>query len=293
MKIQKALHLYKELEKKTPKCYNKEYAVFEKYDGWYGYIDIVDGEMTNIKSAADREIPSLVQFSKQINELADVGNVSGRLIFEILLESVPEFSILNGILNRSKGDCSAPDPYIMVHDFVPVGELKPLAGAFQNRYFELQVFVPKFNNPAVRRAPVLDYISDVDKAQQLAEYIWDAGGEGVILKELLAHYQWGKRNCTLMKIKEEVTQDLLVVGMYKGAGKYAGTLGGLVVANKAGITHRVAGMSDAERDKWWKTPEFIMGKVVEVKAMKELPNGSLREPRFKCVRYNKNKGDID
>jgi hypothetical protein len=40
-------------------------------------------------------------------------------------------------------------------------------------------------------------------------------------------------------------------------------------------------------------PSLIHGKVVEVKAMKELPDGSLREPRFKCIREDKTIGDID
>jgi DNA ligase-1 len=52
-------------------------------------------------------------------------------------------------------------------------------------------------------------------------------------------------------------------------------------------------MTDAQRELWWAEPTLINGKVVEVKAMKELPDGSLREPRFKCIREDKTIGDID
>jgi DNA ligase-1 len=119
------------------------------------------------------------------------------------------------------------------------------------------------------------------------------GGEGVILKDIDSGYFFGKRNDRMLKIKEEVTKDLQVVGMVKGEGKYSDTLGALLVRDKNGITHTISGMTDGQRELWWENPLLIQGKVVEVKAMKELPDGSLREPRFKCIREDKTIGDID
>jgi DNA ligase-1 len=81
--------------------------------------------------------------------------------------------------------------------------------------------------------------------------------------------------------------------MVKGEGKYSDTLGALLVRDKNGITHTISGMTDGQRELWWENPLLIQGKVVEVKAMKELPDGSLREPRFKCIREDKTIGDID
>jgi DNA ligase-1 len=119
------------------------------------------------------------------------------------------------------------------------------------------------------------------------------GGEGVILKDIDSGYFFGKRNDRMLKIKEEVTKDFVVIGIAEGEGKYKDTLGTLVVQGKNRVTHSISGMTDAQRELWWSEPSLIHGKVVEVKAMKELPDGSLREPRFKCIREDKTIGDID
>ena len=135
--------------------------------------------------------------------------------------------------------------------------------------------------------------SNPDDWQRIAEDVWSRGGEGVILKALLAPFEPGKRNSNLMKIKEELTLDLQVIGMFEGEGKYLGTLGGLIVAGKDMISHRISGMTDAQRAEWWADESLIHGQVVEVKAMKKLKDGSLREPRFKAVRHDKTIDEID
>jgi hypothetical protein len=52
-------------------------------------------------------------------------------------------------------------------------------------------------------------------------------------------------------------------------------------------------MTDKQRTTWWNARSLIIGQVIEVKAMQELPDGSLREPRFKCVRFDKTLAEID
>ena len=96
-----------------------------------------------------------------------------------------------------------------------------------------------------------------------------------------------------MKIKEELTLDLLVIGMEEGEGKFKGTLGALVVRERDGTEHKVSGMTLKQRNAWWTNPLGIRGVVVEIAAMKRLPNGSLREPRYKATRFDKTVADID
>ena len=131
--------------------------------------------------------------------------------------------------------------------------------------------------------------------QAEADKVWQAQGEGVILKRSTAPYSPEKRNFDLMKIKEELTLDLEVIGMVAGkdTGKYANTLGGLLVRDKASNVHAVSGMTDDQRITWWNNQDLILGKVVEVKAMKRLTDGSLREPRFKAIRFDKAVSEID
>jgi len=216
---------------------------------------------------------------------------STRLIFEVVIPNT-DFHTANGILNRKSELANGAILYL--HDTVwfDSPELP-----FSTRYLSCELSLPKLSEylgDKVQLVPLLaDSCTSESQARELFEQITAKGGEGVILKELTAGYSFGKRNSTLLKIKEEVTKDLLVVGMQEGEGKYSGTLGALVVQTKAGVKFEVSGMSDGERRKWWDCTEKIIGSVVEVKAMKELEGGKLREPRFKAIRWDKTVEDID
>jgi ATP-dependent DNA ligase len=282
-KMQKALHLHIEEDKKTPNYRARMYGMFEKYDGWYGYLDT---EVGKIKSSAGREIPAVSKLSEYVYAKS-LGLPRGRLIFEIMIPNQP-FSVLNGILNRKKEQ--AANAYLMVHDFIPTDKMD---SPFHERYIIARRIVGTMNPRIVRMAPVLAQSADKQDWKAMARTVWDKGGEGIILKCMHAKYDWGKRNASLMKIKEELTLDLRVAGMVQGAGKYAHTLGALEVVGKRGKIHTVSGMTDEQRRDWWTDPTSIIGKVVEVKAMKLLADGSLREPRFKHVRHDKAHGDID
>lgn len=296
---QLALHMYKEEAKKKNTLGRDAYMVFEKYDGWYGSMLLLPHQCTSepfMLSRQGRAVPSVNWLASEINErlmsLPPVARVHGRLVFEILLRDVKEFSELNGILNRSKGDCAAKEAYIMVHDFIPYGgENLP----FSHRYELAKDLV---NLLQLERVDYADYIMvSPSKAtwQRCAQHIWERGGEGVILKRMNAPYQEGKRNADILKIKLEDPFDLLVVGVEKGDpdGKYFNALGALMCVSKDGTVHRISGMTDDQRYAWWHTPSTIVGKVVEVRAMCKLANGSLREPRFKSIRFDKTAEDID
>lgn len=278
MKPQKALHLYQQLEKKNPKLEGKTFMLFEKYDGWYGYM----GPDGAIMSRQMREIPSLKWLSEELR--IEAGTPQGRLVFEILVKGSPTFKDLNGILNRKSEQ--AKDAYIVVHDFIPTGEE---AMAFHERYDLAEGVVLAYAHPRVRTASALRTFVDYDPEywEDVAEAIWDEGGEGIIIKDANAPYSPGKRNSDILKIKLEKTEEMVVSGVHVGQGKYSETLGYLLVKDVHGVTHKVSGMTDGERDAWWSDPELIIGQVVEVQFMQRLANGSLREPRFKAVRYDK------
>lgn len=281
MKPQKALHLYIEEDKVRPKYTGYSYCVFRKYDGWYGYKD-GDGF---IHSRQCRPIPSLSEFSVDIPTI-----FSGRLIFEIMIDGVEEFHIMNGMLNRSVGDCQAKNVYLMVHDYIPLGGSQV---KFYDRYVMAQDIVHAIGDERIRISPMLAITPKIDTWKMLANQVWEDGGEGVVLKRVDAPYSPDKRNYDLMKIKEEVTADLIVVGMTEGEGKYVGTLGALILEDKDFGRHSVSGMTDQQRDEWWANPAEIKGRVVEIKAMKRLADGTYREPRFKAIRYDKTYKDID
>jgi len=295
-KPQKALHLHLEEEKKNPKHIGCTYAVMEKYDGWFMYNDCINGEWGGIRSKTGRTLPSMKLYNDKFNEI-DFPTVNIRLVFEAVIpdESGPrgymEFKDCNGLFNQQQRALN--NVILKVHDVIVEGRNL----TFEQRYAILGKLFARWAYNEVDEW--LHKVSVLDKTHYQHDWfsiyndIVADGGEGVILKRSEGKYEPNKRNFNLMKIKCELTLDLIVVGLVEGEGKYAGTLGNLVVKSKDGTLNNVSGMTDAQRMEWWINPDSIKGKIVEVKAMKKLKDGKLREGRFKAVRHDKTEKDID
>lgn len=169
---------------------------------------------------------------------------------------------------------------------------------------EYHIFdAPSVKEPFIRR---LDYISEIVKnindprIKMVPHTLIDTheeaiimynnyrlqGFEGSMIKPI--DYQYvGSRSKSWLKIKNFDTYDLKVVGFYEGKGKYEGNLGGIIVDYK-GVEVKVGGgFSDLERKVIYENPEDTVGKIVEVHSHEVTPEGSLREPRFKGWRFDK------
>lgn len=120
------------------------------------------------------------------------------------------------------------------------------------------------------------------------------GGEGIVLREPDAPYCPGKRNATMIKVKQGVSFDLKVVVLEEGKGKYKGMVGKLICRWKNGESIKVgSGLNDTQRKDWWTEFAYddIVGKIVQIDAMAVSSKGKLREPIFKGIRYDKTEGD--
>ena len=281
MGIQKAKHLFLEMDKKKPNI-DHEFMMFEKHDGWFGYLDLPS---CIINSRAQREIPALKELSDLIRKHKP--DSRGRLVFEIMIEGleVDSFHELNGILNRKYEQ--AEDVYLQVHDYIPDFQFCELGTL--KRYEFAKEIVARIGLPQVRLSPLLGVSKHPEQWQRMAGKIQTQGGEGLILKASDALYTAGKRISTLMKIKEEVTVEMLVTNVVEGAGLHEGMAGKLICKDEVGQLHEV-GMgcaTHAEREDWLITPSLIKGSIVEIKAMKKLKDGKYREPRFKAQRHDK------
>ena len=284
---QKALH-YNEAVKKKNYIPNT-FAIQPKLDGWFVMIDFIDGKWGKLTSRAEREIPSIAYLNEKIEEALQPTQ-DLRLIFEATIPDM-QFHELNGVLNRKYED--AENVVLNLHDII---YLQKPEMPFRDRYMFLESVYDDLYpvlQDKVQLVPILAISSQEDVFYYHFNQVTSSGGEGIILKNYNSGYFFGKRNAHLMKIKEEVTKDLAVVGMVEGEGKYAGTLGALIVQSRDGTKHQVSGMTDDQRTSWWNDRSLIVGQVVEIKAMKELPDGSLREARFKCVRFDKTLVEID
>lgn len=278
IKMQKALHLKDALKKKDPKI-KGDYIITEKLDGWYGYLDY-DPETgwEAIRSSSGRVIPSLAWLSKKLRTTLLQSKFKHRLIFEIIIPETP-FHILNGILNRKYDQ--AASAIIICHDLINLNRT-------EMAYQRLEALNHAFKNIGnLEIAKTLRISSDRAKWELDFKVIIDAGGEGIVMKQADGLFMPGKRNSELLKWKEEVTLDLEVIKAYETIGKKGEPALSLKLRRVSGVEIAVVVPKDIDRIAWTENPSLVVGKVAEIKAMKELPNGKLREPRFKCLREDK------
>ena len=281
MGIQKAKHLFIEMDKKKPDI-EKEYMMFQKHDGWFGYLDFPACVIT---SRAHREIPALKELSDLIRSRRP--QVKGRLIFEIMIIDleIDSFHELNGILNRKSEQ--AEGAYLRVHDFIPNFGFCDMPA--HKRFNYAKEIVGRLSLDEVMPCLLLGFSNDPKRWHQMAEKIQSKGGEGLILKASESQYQPDKRNSNLMKIKEEVSVEMVVTKVVEGLGEHEGQAGKLVCKDEIGQLHEIGMgcMKHPERREIFADPSLIINAVVEVKAMKKLKDGKYREPRFKARRFDK------
>lgn len=315
-KPQKALHLYLDEDKAKPAHIGQTYAVMEKFDGWYMYIDCINGQWQEIRSRACRELDSMRHYTKMVKENFLAPKADCRLIFEACLyetNGLPMvFSKLNGLFNQKKVAIKegavvesktlgrveiTRRPNFKLHDLVIFGREDKV---FNERYLQLKYFMRAISKPKPEVllewhvVPMLDSSSNPDTWYAHYEAVckkYSNNGEGVILKKVDAPYTYNKKCADILKIKCEESYELKVVALEEGEGKYKGTLGKLKVQDANGVINFVSGMSDIDRELWWSQPELIMHKIVEVKCMKVLKNKSLREGRYKAIRHDKTEVD--
>lgn len=85
----------------------------------------------------------------------------------------------------------------------------------------------------------------------------------------------------MFKVKSKETFDVIVTGYQEGKGKNKGIMGALITnMGKIG-----SGYTEIQRKLF--TPDFIIGKCIEVECMSITTNGKFRHPRFLRLREDK------
>ncbi len=120
------------------------------------------------------------------------------------------------------------------------------------------------------------------------------GLEGLILKRMNGLYH-PRRNVDWMKLKGQIEADVVVIGAEEGTGKNEGILGAIVVDFNGVEVNVGGGFSDEERRTIWNDHynTNLVGRVAEVWFHEVTPDGSMRHPRFKWFRDDKDAIDIE
>lgn len=125
-----------------------------------------------------------------------------------------------------------------------------------------------------------------DEVQEFYKICRRQGYEGAVITPYDYEYV-GSRSYRWMKMKPVKDYDAPVHSLYEGKGKYEGQMGGVWV-NFKGKPNRVGGgWSDHQRKVYWKQPELIIGKMIEIHYMEETDDGNMRHARFFDFRPDK------
>lgn len=142
----------------------------------------------------------------------------------------------------------------------------------------------------IKSVPILGVVNTEEEVMAMAEPIWRRGFEGIMLNTFAGKYDHTKgRSRDILKVKNVEEHVLKVVDVEEGkpGTKNECKLGALIVEYKG---HRVgvgSGLDDDMREKWWKNPELIVGKWIEIECFGESKNKqggiSLNCPIFKRI----------
>ena len=101
------------------------------------------------------------------------------------------------------------------------------------------------------------------------------------------YYQFSRTNA-LLKVKVMQDCDLEITGVQEGQGKFAGTLGALIVDYKGTPVGVGSGISDEIRRMIWADPDQYIGRVATIQYFEETNDAdgkpSIRFPVFKELR---------
>lgn len=138
--------------------------------------------------------------------------------------------------------------------------------------------------------PVLEIITTselVCQAEGLLEEAVNNGWEGLMLKDVDATYQSGRRCKAWIKLKPKLTFDCRIIGFQPGKGRLDGSAGAILVSYKGKAVAVGSGLSDELRLDIYDHPEKWVGKTAEVECQQLTPSGSMRHPSLVCIRWDK------
>lgn len=140
--------------------------------------------------------------------------------------------------------------------------------------------------------PTWELVRQLENDRRSFREIVKAGGEGVILKEISGTYIEGVRPNFWLKVKKIDTHEAIITGMNSGTGKYADTLGALVISQyvngKLQEVATLSGMTDEQRNDFWSNKKKYIGRIIEFKAQEKTKDFRYRHPVFIRMREDKN-----
>ena len=245
-------------------------------------------------------------FSNLENIVRDIATLSqsictnpNELFFdgEILLKDLSagdsaSFQISTGLVNSKQEDKSMLK--LVIFDIIPkiTFENQLESDTYKERSTFLSTLKEKINDLSLEYVDIVPIFYQGHNQSEIWKWLDIAEKndmEGIMIN-LDTPYRFC-RTKDLIKVKRFYTMDLPVVRIDKGTGRNKDRLGKVYVEYKGNEVGVGSGFSDDQRDYFWKHPEEIIHKIIEVKYKEETRNKdgteSLQFPVFVRIREDK------
>jgi len=275
--------------KKHEKKMTGEVYVEPKLDG-VRVITICDVDKDEVKmfSRNGKELTNFPRILEQFDSMLD--QMSESMVFDGEVMS-DDFQTLMREIHR-KGGAKTDDAVLNLFDCMPLEYFKegsyPYALNTRKELLQSFTYGP---NISIVEFVAMD-LDDDDGQKQFADYnrlCIDKGFEGIMVKPITGIYEC-KRSSLWLKVKPFIEVSLKVVDTEEGTGRNAGKLGALIVEgtdmDKFIKTNVGSGLTDSDRETFWKAKDKLIGQIVEVRAdaitqnQETTDEWSLRFPRF-------------
>jgi len=248
----------------------------------------VDKDEVKLFSRNGKELSNFPEINKQFDDMLD--QMSESMVFDGEVMS-DDFQTLMREIHRKDG-AKTKDAKLNLFDCMPLYNF--MDGSCVDPITERKKMLESFKyGPNIN---LVEYVkinlSEPDGQKQFADYnkmCIDRGFEGIMVKPLNGIYEC-KRSVLWLKVKPFIEVSLTVVDTEEGTGRNAGKLGALIVEGKDDgkfiKTNVGSGLTDADRESFWKAKDKLIGQIVEVRADAITQNQdtkntwSLRFPRF-------------
>jgi len=275
--------------KKHEKKMNGEVYVEPKLDG-VRVITICDVDKDEVKmfSRNGKELTNFPKILEQFDSMLD--QMSESMVFDGEVMS-DDFQTLMREIHR-KGGAKTDDAVLNLFDCMPLEYFKE--GSYPYALNTRKELLQSFQygpNISIVEFVAMD-LDDDDGQKQFADYnrlCIDKGFEGIMVKPITGIYEC-KRSSLWLKVKPFIEVSLKVVDTEEGTGRNVGKLGALIVEGKDMDkfikTNVGSGLTDTDRETFWKAKDKLIGQIVEVRADAITQNQdtkdewSLRFPRF-------------
>jgi len=252
-----------------------------------------------VLAICDKKKNEVVLMSRNGKELVNFPHINTQ--FEHMLAELDQSWVFDGEIMSAdfqslmrqihrKGDAETDDAILNLFDCMPLKDF--LEGGCDKILTERKKWLESFQfgtNIELVESVEFDLDRDYDKFKSYNRACIDKGYEGIMIKPQDGIYEC-KRSSLWLKVKPFIEVSLKVVAVEEGTGRNSGKLGALIVEGKDDgkliRTNVGSGLTDEDRETFWKDTQKLIGQIVEVRADAVTQNQdavdeySLRFPRF-------------